>query len=106
MVFTTLALLQLGHALAVRSEHESFFNLGARSNPWLLAAVGTTLAVQVAIIYAPFLQDVFGTAALGAVELAVVAVASTAAFVAVEIEKWIRRRRVANPAAAEATHLR
>ena len=106
MVFTTLALLQLGHALAVRSEHESFFNLGARSNPWLLAAVGTTLAVQVAIIYVPFLQDVFGTAALGAVEFTVVAVASTAAFVAVEIEKWIRRRRVAHQAAAEATHLR
>jgi hypothetical protein len=29
MVFTTLALLQLGHALAVRSERESLFSLGA-----------------------------------------------------------------------------
>jgi P-type Ca2+ transporter type 2C len=37
MVFTTLALLQLGHALAVRSERESFFTLGARSNRLLLA---------------------------------------------------------------------
>ncbi len=32
MVFTTLALLQLGHALAVRSERESFFTLGPRTN--------------------------------------------------------------------------
>jgi Ca2+-transporting ATPase len=93
MVFSTLALLQLGHALAVRSERRSFFALGARSNPWLLAAVGATLAVQLAIVYFPFLQDVFGTAALGAVEFAVVTIASTTVFVAVEIEKWFHRRR-------------
>jgi Ca2+-transporting ATPase len=93
MVFTTLALLQLGHALAVRSERQSFFALGARSNPWLLAAVVTTAAVQAAIVYVPFLQDVFGTAALGPVEFAVVTVASTTVFFAVEMEKWLRRRR-------------
>jgi Ca2+-transporting ATPase len=93
MVFSVLALLQLGHALAVRSERQSFFALGARSNPWLLAAVGTTTAVQLAIVYVPFLQDMFGTAALGPAELAVVAVAGTTVFVAVEIEKWLRRRR-------------
>jgi Ca2+-transporting ATPase len=92
MVFSTLAFLQLGHALAVRSERQSFFALGARSNPWLLAAVAGTVAVQLAIIYVPLLQDVFGTAALGPVEMAVVASASTAVFVAVEMEKWLRRR--------------
>ena len=92
MVFTTLALLQLGHALAVRSERESFFTLGARSNPWLLGAVGVTAVVQVAIIYVPFLQHVFDTATLGPAEFGVVALASTTVFVAVEAEKWVRRR--------------
>jgi Ca2+-transporting ATPase len=91
MVFTTLAFLQLGHALAVRSEHRSFFSLGAASNPWLLAAVAGTVAVQLAIIYVPVLHGVFGTAALGPAEMAVVAIASTTVFVAVEIEKWLRR---------------
>ena len=33
MVFTTLALLQLGHALAMRSEHESAFQLGLPDQP-------------------------------------------------------------------------
>jgi Ca2+-transporting ATPase len=93
MVFTTLAFLQLGHALAVRSERQSFFTLGARTNPWLLAAVATTMAVQAAIVYVHPLQDVFGTAALGVAEIAVVAVASSTVFVAVELEKLLRRRR-------------
>jgi len=92
MVFSTLALLQLGHALAVRSERRSFFSLGARSNPWLLGAVVATMAVQLAIVYLPFLQEIFGTAALGPVEFAVVSVASCTVFIAVELEKWCRRR--------------
>jgi Ca2+-transporting ATPase len=92
MVFTTLALLQLGHALAVRSERESFFTLGARSNPLLLAAVAGTLAVQLLIVYVPVLQLVFDTEPLSPVQLGVVLAASTVAFIAVEIEKWLRRR--------------
>jgi P-type Ca2+ transporter type 2C len=92
MVFTTLALLQLGHALAVRSERESFFTLGPRSNPLLLAAVAGTFAVQLLIVYLPALQSLFDTQPLAPVQLAVVLAASTVAFIAVEIEKWVRRR--------------
>jgi P-type Ca2+ transporter type 2C len=93
MVFTTLALLQLGHALAVRSERESFFTLGPRTNPVLLGAVLGAVAVQLAILYLPVLEALFDTQALRPVELVVVLVASTAAFVAVELEKWVTRRR-------------
>jgi Ca2+-transporting ATPase len=92
MVFTTLALLQLGHSLAVRSDLESFFTLGARTNPVLLASVAVGLAAQLAIIYASPLQAMFHTEPLRPIELAVVLAASTAAFIAVEIEKWLRRR--------------
>ena len=93
MVFSVLAFLQLGNALAVRSERESFFHLGWRTNVPLAAAVAGTVLVQLAIIYLPALQSIFATQPLSAVELGVVLVASSAAFVAVEVEKWIRRRR-------------
>jgi P-type Ca2+ transporter type 2C len=93
MVFTTLALLQLGHALAVRSERQSFFALGARSNLFLLGAVAGAVVIQLSILYLPGLQRLFHTQALGPVELGLVLVASTAAFVAVELEKWGIRRR-------------
>ena len=56
MVFTVLTLSQLGHALAVRSERESLFSQGVRSNVPLLLAVLLTLALQLAIIYLPASQ--------------------------------------------------
>ena len=93
MVFTTLAFLQLGHALAVRSERESAFRLGWRTNKPLLVAVMAIVALQLAIIYLPPLQAIFETEALAPIELAVMLAASTVAFVAVEIEKLAIRWR-------------
>jgi len=92
MVFTTLALLQLGNALAVRSETESLFRLGLRSNTALTVAVGATLLVQLALVYVPALQPIFVTEALSALQLATVLAAASIGFAAVEIEKWSRRR--------------
>ncbi len=91
MVFTTLALLQLGNALAVRSETDLFVRLGVRSNLPLTAAVIGTVAVQLALVYVPVLQPVFETESLTATQLAVVLVTSTLGFVAVEAGKWLRR---------------
>jgi P-type Ca2+ transporter type 2C len=56
-------------------------------------AVVAIVAIQLAIVYLPALHPVFGTEPLAPVQLAVVMVASTTAFVAVESEKWLRRRR-------------
>ena len=69
-----------------------FTTLGARSNPFLLAAVLGAVAVQLAILYLPALQRLFATQALSPFQLALVLVASTAAFGAVELEKWVLRR--------------
>jgi Ca2+-transporting ATPase len=92
MVFTTLSLLQLGHALAIRSERTSTFTLGLRTNLPLALAVGGTLLIQLALLYVPALQPIFVTEALGAEELILVLVASMVAFVAVELEKAFFRR--------------
>ncbi len=99
IVFSTLAFLQLGHALAVRSETESFFTLGWRTNLPLARAVMATVAVQLAIIYLPPLQRIFETEALAPIELAVMLAASTLVFVAVELEKWTVRWRARRAAA-------
>ncbi len=92
MVFTTLAFLQLGHALAVRSEHDSIFRLGLRTNTWLAAAIAGSVIAQLAAVYLPSLQGVFDTDALSAAQLAVVALLAPAVLIAVEIEKAIHRR--------------
>ena len=95
MIFTTLALLQLGNALAIRSERQSLFQLGVKTNRPLLWTVLATLAIQVAVIYWKPAQNLLHTEALSALDLAVVLVVSTAVFWAVEVEKWLRRKAAA-----------
>jgi len=91
MVFTVLCLSQMGHVLAIRSEQESFFKL--RTNKPLLWAVLMTFALQMATIYIPFLNPIFKTEPLTSWELFVTILLSTVVFVAVEIEKMIKRSR-------------
>ncbi|HSF80636.1 MAG TPA: cation-translocating P-type ATPase [Anaerolineales bacterium] len=91
MLFTTLTLSQMGHALAVRS-NESLFKIGLLSNKALLGAVLLTFVLQIAVIYLPFLQNLFKTEALTASELLISLVLSTMVFWGVEMEKWLLRR--------------
>ena len=93
MVFTVLCLSQMGHVLAVRSERTSFFRQGALSNKPLLGAVLLTFALQLATIYVPLLNPVFKTAPLTAAELLLTMLLSSVVFVAVEIEKAVKRWR-------------
>jgi Ca2+-transporting ATPase len=91
MIFTTLTLSQMGHALAVRSR-ESLFKVGLLSNKALLGAVLLTFVLQMAVVYVPFLQNLFKTNALSAGELLLSLILSTVVFWGVELEKWIVRR--------------
>ncbi|MFA7424044.1 MAG: cation-translocating P-type ATPase [Desulfosarcinaceae bacterium] len=93
MVFTVLCLSQMGHVLAVRSERTSFFKQGALSNKPLLGAVLLTFILQMATIYVPLLNPIFKTAPLTAGELLVTILLSSVVFVAVEIEKTVKRWR-------------
>ncbi|MBI3107651.1 MAG: cation transporting ATPase C-terminal domain-containing protein, partial [Candidatus Rokubacteria bacterium] len=93
MAFTVLCLAQLAHVLAIRSERHSLFTQGLLSNKPLLGAVGLTLVLQLATIYVPALNVVFNTSPLSAAELALAVGTASLVFVAVEIEKWTKRRR-------------
>ncbi len=92
MVFTVLCLTQLGHVLAIRSEKESLFTMGLFSNKFLLGAVVLTFVLQMTTIYVPFLNPIFKTTPLTVTELTIVLASSSVVFIAVEIEKLIRRR--------------
>lgn len=92
MTFTVLALSQMAHVLAVRSERESLFRQGLWSNPSLLGAVALTFVLQMATLYVPSLNAVFKTQPLTAVELTLSLSLSAVVFVVVEIEKAVRRR--------------
>ncbi|OPY90547.1 MAG: Calcium-transporting ATPase 1 [Syntrophus sp. PtaU1.Bin208] len=93
MVFTFLCLTQLGHVLAIRSEKESLFKIGLFSNRYLLGAVLLTFLLQMATVYVPFLNPVFKTTPLTLAETLFTVGLSSIVFFAVEIEKFIKRRK-------------
>ena len=93
MVFTVLTLGQMAHVLAIRSETTPLWRLGLRSNMPLLLAVLLTFVLQLATIYVPFLNPVFHTQPLTAMELALCVALAALVWVAVEAEKAWRRRR-------------
>jgi Ca2+-transporting ATPase len=95
VIFTTLTLAQMGNVMALRADHESVFQIGFFSNKYMSAAVLLTVALQILVIYAPFMQNLFGTVALSGLELAACFAMSIVLFIFVELMKWIRRRREA-----------
>ena len=92
IVFTVLTISQMAHVMAVRSDTESLWRMGLFSNLPLLGAVGLTVGLQMAVIYLPVFQRVFKTAALSAGELLFALALCSLVLVAVEIEKWLKRR--------------
>ncbi|MCB0014270.1 MAG: cation transporting ATPase C-terminal domain-containing protein, partial [Anaerolineales bacterium] len=87
---------QMGNALGIRSNQDSIFTIGLFSNRPMVFAVVTTFLLQLALIYVPFLQNIFGTTALTGMELLESLALSTIVLIYLEIEKWVRRQRGEN----------
>jgi Ca2+-transporting ATPase len=93
MVFTTLCLAQMGHAIAVRSNTRLTIEMSPLSNPFVLVAVIITTVLQLLLIYVEPLRNFFGTHVITLQELAICFGFSTLLFVWVEMEKIYRRVR-------------
>jgi Ca2+-transporting ATPase len=90
MAFTTLMLFQMFNVLNSRSDERSAFQ-GLFHNAWLWRAVGLSIALQVAVIYVPFLQSAFSTVSLSLSDwVSCVAVASSVLWLR-ELSKFITR---------------
>lgn len=92
MTFTVLALAQMAHLLAIRSERPSLPIGRTRANPLLAGAVALTVALQLAVVYVPALNPIFRTQPLSAGELLACFALAGIVFLAVEFEKRILRR--------------
>jgi P-type Ca2+ transporter type 2C len=83
----------MSHVMAIRSGDESLFKVGLLSNKPLLGAVALTFVLQLFAIYSPFFQGFLETEALPVADLAIAIALSTMIFWAVEMEKWLVRRK-------------
>ncbi len=91
MIFTTLTLAQMGNALASRSEHQTLWEAGIFTNLSLLGAVVLTFALQMAVVYLPFLQSIFKTTSLSLLELGVSLGASVLVLLVIDGVKLLKR---------------
>lgn len=91
MVFTTLCLAQMGHAIAVRSNTQMTYELSPFSNPFVLVAVVLTTILQLMLIYVEPLRNFFGTHQLSFQELMICVGFSLLMFVWVEFEKLAQK---------------
>ena len=92
MVISVVTFSQLAHVMAIRSETRSLFEQGLLSNKPLLGSVVLMVLLQFAVIYMLMLNALFSTQPLRLVEIGWTVLCALIVFVAVEIEKWIRRR--------------
>jgi Ca2+-transporting ATPase len=100
MAFTTLMLFQMFNVPNSRSDEVSAFT-HLFTNRWLWTALGLSLALQVAVVYTPFLQRAFGTVALSGTDwLRCAAVASSVLWLREGSKLLARLARRREPAAA------
>jgi len=92
MVFTFLAFAQVFQALASRSANESIFKMGLFGNKLLTWMVFTVVALQLIVIYVPFMSSFFGVVPLSGIDLLIATGTGALVLVAMELEKMFRRK--------------
>jgi magnesium-transporting ATPase (P-type) len=93
MTFAGITACQIGTAFAARTSRASLREIGIFSNKLLLWGVLFELVFAAAVIYLPPLQHVFGTRALGAPELAILAAFPFVVWGTDELRRWALRRK-------------
>jgi magnesium-transporting ATPase (P-type) len=92
ITFAGIVTCQIGTAFAARTDRASLFTVGVMSNPLLLWGIAFELIFTAAVIYAPPLQHIFGTAALSPAQLLLIAPFPLIVWGADELVRWARRR--------------
>ncbi len=103
ITFAGIVACQIGTAFAARTDRASLFSVGLWSNPLLLWGIAFELVFTAAVIYVPWLQDVFGTAALDPLQLLVVLPFPFVVWGADELYRLVLRRH-SGPSVRDLVH--
>lgn len=90
MLFSTIGFAQLFQAFALRSSARSPFWLF--SNPLMLAVFHVAVLLQLAVIYLPFLEHIFGLEPLSVPDLLLSAAAGSVVFLLLMLERKLFRK--------------
>jgi magnesium-transporting ATPase (P-type) len=90
---TTVIFFQIFYLLNCRSLKDPMPKMGLRSNPWIYVGIAVILLLQLAFVYLPFMNAVFGSAPLGLRSWGEAALIGMLIMPIISVEKWWRRRR-------------
>ena len=89
-VINVIVLVEIAYLFSCRSLTHSLFTIGWFTNRWAIVGALGMLAAQLAFTYAPVMNTLFHTAPIGIESWLRIVGVAVAAFVVVEVEKWIR----------------
>lgn len=91
--------MEIGYLFNCRSLHRSVVSVGFFSNKWLWVGVLTTIILQGAFTYAPFMNSIFDTAPLALSDWWPVLALGVAIYFIIGTIKWVDNKRLGNAAA-------
>ena len=92
MVFTLIVISMMFNAFNWRSERLSLLDIGIFSNRTLLYAVGSTILLQLLVIYAPILNGPFNTVPLGLMDWGIIMLFASTTLIFVEAAKYVESK--------------
>ncbi|MDI6815916.1 MAG: cation-transporting P-type ATPase [Actinomycetota bacterium] len=93
MVLASIVTMQIGNGFAVRTERASILKKGFLTNKFYLWGIASELVFIALIVYVPFFQLIFHTAALRYTDWLFLFLFTPTILLADETRKWIARRR-------------
>ena len=91
MTFAGIVLGQIANVLSCRTNRVSMFRLGLSRNKWILLGIAAQVGILATIVYIPWLQLIFGTAALGALDWVYLLLVTASVVAAEEVRKLVVR---------------
>ncbi|HPE40819.1 MAG TPA: HAD-IC family P-type ATPase [Bacteroidales bacterium] len=88
---TFIIFFQIFYLINCRSLKDSVFKIGFFSNKFIFIGIAAILILQAIFLYTPFMQKVFGTAALDGKGILTSLVAGSLIFIIITLEKWVLR---------------
>ena len=92
MAVTTVVMFQIFYLLSCRSLRYSVLEIGVFSNKFVFIGIVAVLALQAMFIYAPFMQAIFSSAPLAAVDILASILVGVVILPVIGLEKWWWRR--------------
>ena len=90
----TIVMIEIVYLLNCRSLTESLVRIGFFSNKYILLGIIIMVSLQMAFTYLPEMNSLFKSAPISLEAWIMIISISIVSFFIIEIEKWIRRKRI------------